>query len=277
MEKIIDTHQHCWQLSRAECQWPTPDLGPIYKDHLPHDLEEVARPLGVVGSVLVQSQPSDLDSDYLLALAARNEFIQAVVAWVDLKAPDAPDRIDCLAGHAKMRGLRPMLQDLKDDAWIDDAALEPAVEAMIANRITFDALVFTRHLPYLYRFARRYPELTLVLDHAAKPPIASCESRAWARNLATMAELPNVYCKLSGLVTEASLDQGLEELRPWVETLFESFGAQRLLWGSDWPVVNLAGGYAHWLTLTKRLVAPLRTRDRQDLFSGTARKVYRLY
>lgn len=273
---IVDAHQHCWQLSRPECTWPGEDLAAIYRDFAPGDLESVARPLGVEGSVLVQSQPDDADTHYLLELADRHDWILAVVGWVDLKAPDAPQRIRTLARHPKLRGLRPMLQALDDDAWIDDPALAPAVQAMLDARLSFDALVYTRHLPFLRRFAQRHPDLTIVLDHAAKPPIANGHWQPWQGEMAAMAALPNIYCKLSGLATEAASGQDLAELRPWANEVLARFGAQRTLWGSDWPVLNLVADYPDWLAFTRRLLAPLSEADRDAILAGTARAVYRL-
>ncbi|MDQ2077218.1 amidohydrolase [Marinimicrobium sp. ABcell2] len=276
MTDIIDAHQHCWELSRPECQWPTPELEAIYRDFDVSELEAQARPLGVVGSVLVQSQPSDADTDYLLAVADQHEFVRGVVGWVDLKAPNAAERIERLARHPKLKGLRPMLQALSEDDWIDDPALAPAVDAMIANNLSFDALVYTRHLPFLGRFAARFPRLTIILDHAAKPPIAEGTWQPWRDEIAAIAARRNIYCKLSGLVTEAAPDQGLTELKPWVEELLTLFGPSRLLWGSDWPVVNLEGGYRRWLRLTEPLLASLSEHERSDIMHGTARRVYRI-
>lgn len=276
MSPVIDAHQHCWQVSRPECTWPTPELSAIYRDFSPNDWQAQAKPLGVEGSVLVQSQPHERDTEYLLALADQHKSVLGVVGWVDMKAPDASAQIRALARHPKLCGVRPMLQAIEDDAWIDDPALAPAVEAMVETGLCFDALVYTRHLPYLRQFALRYPDLTVVLDHAAKPPIASGQFDQWLQAMALLAAQPNVYCKLSGLLTEAKNDQGLEHLRPWVQKLFAEFGAQRLLWGSDWPVLNLAGDYAGWVGMTRQLLAPLSASERAAIWGGTAQRVYRL-
>ena len=273
---IIDAHQHCWELERPECEWPTPELEAIYRDFGMPELEAQARPLGVIGSVLVQSQPSDADTDYLLTIADEHEFVRAVVGWVDLKAAQAPKRIRQLARHPKLRGLRPMLQGLAHDDWIDDPALAPAIEAMIENQLSFDALVYPRHLPFLRRFAQRFPKLTIIIDHGAKPPIAEGTWQPWQQEMAAIAALENIYCKLSGLVTEAAPEHGLLELKPWVEQLLLLFGPSRLLWGSDWPVVNLEGGYRRWLRLSEALLASLSEPHRADVMAGSARRAYRI-
>lgn len=273
---IIDAHQHCWRLRRPECRWPGADLPGLYRDFSPADIEAEAKPLGVKGSILVQSQPDDRDTDYLLELASQSDFILGVVGWVDLKAEQASDRIAQLVRNPKLCGLRPMLQDMAQDDWIVDPALAPAIEAMVGADLVFDALVFSRHLPYLEEFAGRYPELRIVLDHAAKPPIAAGSGADWRAGVTRLASKANIYCKLSGLLTEASPDQGATELQPWVEALLELFGPERLLWGSDWPVVNLAADYRAWLEMSRQLLSGLSQAQHQKIFADTAKAVYRV-
>ncbi len=273
---LIDAHQHFWRVGRNGFAWPTPDLAPIHRDFGPADLREIGAPLGLTGSVLVQSQADDRDTDWLLALANREPLVLAVVGWVDLASPQAPDRVAALARHPKLRGLRPMLQDLPDDAWIADPELDPAIDAMVAGGLSLDALVMERHLPHLLSLARRRPDLSIVIDHGAKPPIASGAVSAWARAIGDLAALPQVYCKLSGLLTEAAPDQEPEALAAYVRHLVSAFGAERLMWGSDWPVLNLAGDYAGWLNLARTLSGLTEPRDLAALFGGTCRRFYRI-
>jgi L-fuconolactonase len=209
----------------------------------------------------------------LLERARDDARIAGVVGWTDLAARDAPDRIVALASHPKLRGLRPMLQDLPDDDWILQSSLTPAIEATIVHGLCFDALVRPRHLPHLLRFAERHPALRIVIDHAAKPGIARGELDPWRAQIAALAELPNVSCKLSGLVTEAGEHWHPDDLRPYVEHLLSTFGPFRLLWGSDWPVVNLAADYSRWLNLADTL-AGLAGAERVALFGGNAVRVY---
>lgn len=273
---IIDAHQHCWRLNRPECQWPNAELPALYRDFSPADFEAEARPLGVVGSVLVQSQPDDRDTEYLLELAGQSDFILGVVGWVDLKAVNAPERIAQLARYSKLCGLRPMLQDIPEDEWIADPVLAPAVEAMIQHDLVFDALVCSRHLPHLSEFANCYPRLRIVIDHAAKPPIAKGGLEGWQAEITRLASKNNICCKLSGLLTEASPGQGVAELQPWVDTLLELFGPERLLWGGDWPVVQLAADYRQWLETSALLLSTLNKSQRRKIFADTAKSVYRL-
>ncbi|WP_029909168.1 amidohydrolase [Caulobacter sp. UNC358MFTsu5.1] len=274
---LIDAHQHFWRVGRNGFSWPTPDLLAIHRDFGPADLAEVGAPVGLTGSVLVQSQADDRDTDWLLDLAADEPLVLGVVGWADLKAPDAPDRIAALARRPKLRGLRPMLQDLDDDAWIASPDLDPALDAMVAHGLSLDALVLTRHLPHLLDLARRRPDLAIVVDHGAKPPIATGEdAEAWERGIDALAELPQVFCKLSGLLTEAGPAQPTDALAPYVRRLVTAFGPERLMWGSDWPVLDLAGDYGGWLALAKALSGLTDPADLAALFGGTCRRFYRI-
>ena len=270
----IDAHQHFWQLAARAGGWPPPSLAAIYRDFAPDDLAPLLAEHGVAGTVLVQSLPSEADTDWLLALAERAGFIRAVVGWTDLLAVDALAAIARLASNSKLKGLRPMLQDLDDEQWIANPALAPGLRAMAEHGLRFDALVLPRHLPALLQCARDYPALSIVIDHAAKPPIADASFGQWREDMAQLAALPNVHCKLSGMVTEAKQDWNVDDLRPYVSHVLEVFGAQRVIWGSDWPVVDLAGGYGAWLAASETLLAHLGQQDRNDIFGLNACRFY---
>lgn len=280
---MIDAHQHIWQLGKHDCAWPTPDLGAIYRDFGVEDVLPLAKFAGVTGAVLVQSQESDADTDYLLAVAEQSDFVKAVVGWVDLTAETAPARIAHLARHPKLRGLRPMLQGLQDDNWMLRPELEPAIVAMKLHKLSLDALVYTRHLPYLEQFARQNPDLAIVIDHAAKPAVIAtdCPAEDWRNAIASIARLPNVYCKISGLPTEAGKDQGQAELAPYIQHLLLVFGAGRLMWGSDWPVIGLAPNkqltiYKTWLNLVQQELAGCKLSEIESVFIGTSLRFYRI-
>lgn len=270
---IIDAHQHFWRIGDNDCRWPTPDLAAIHRDFLPSDLEREIAPAGVAGTILVQSQESDRDTDWLLEIAECTPFVRGVVGWVDLKAPRAPARVVALASRPKLRGLRPMLQGLPED-WVLDAAIAPAIGALEKCGLCFDALVYTRHLPALRVFAQRHPALPIVIDHCAKPPIAANQFAPWSAEIAALAQLPNVWCKLSGLLTETAAHQSPTALRPYVEHAIAAFD-QRLMWGSDWPVLNLAGNYGEWLDLVRDM-SDLRGAALERLLCGAAQAFYRL-
>ena len=272
----IDAHQHFWLLADRGDAWPPPELAAIYHDFLPDDLIPRLTQSGIDGTVLVQTLPSEDDTTFMLGLAARYAFIQAVVGWVDLKAVDASERIQALAMHPKLKGLRPMLQDIPDDDWIADPALAPAIETMQRHNLSFDALVTPRHLSSLMVFANRFPDMPIVIDHAAKPPIATGDITLWKQNITRLAAHPHIHCKLSGLVTEAALQWQVTDLRPVVDHVLEAFGADRVMWGSDWPVVDLAADYGCWVKTTDLLLAGLDDVDRKQVLGLNAKRFYRI-
>ena len=269
---MIDAHCHFWRLNQNDCTWPPPELTAIHRDFLPEDWQREAEATGIGAAIAVQSQPSDRDTAWLLQLARDDARIAGMVGWLDLAARDAPDRIAALAENPTLRGLRPMLQDLPDD-WILQPVLAPAIEAMIAHGLCFDALVRPRHLAALRKFAERHPALRIVIDHAAKPVIVGGMLNPWRGQIAELAKLPNVVCKLSGLVTEAGEAWRPDALRPYVQHLLTTFGPGRLLWGSDWPVVDLAADYARWFNLADALTG-LAGDERAALFGDNAVRVY---
>jgi L-fuconolactonase len=270
---LIDAHQHFWRICENDCEWPSADLKPIYRDFLPGDLEKELKCSGIGGTVLVQSQPSVADTLWLIELAAQTPFVQAVVGWVEFPAADAAQHIERLAKKPKLRGLRPMLQNLDDDRWILQDAIEPALDAMMQLDLSFDALIYPRHLPVIAEVARRFPKLKIVVDHGAKPAIAAGEIDAWRAEMATVARFPNIYCKVSGLLTEAGPNWRAAQLASYVAHLHACFGAERLMWGSDWPVLNLSADYQQWWDLSRGL---LPATDFDAIAGRTARHFYRI-
>lgn len=268
----IDAHQHFWRIADRAGQWPPADLAPIHRDFEPGDLQPLLAEAGVDGTVLVQTMERASDTHYMLGIAEAHGFVRGVVGWTDMKAPGAAAAIAALARHPKLKGLRPMLQDIADDDWIADPALVPAAEAMVAHDLAFDALVLPRHLAPLRAFAERHPELRIVIDHGAKPEIAAGRFTAWRGEMAALASLGNVSVKLSGLLTEAGGGPAVA-VRPYAETLLELFGPARVIWGSDWPVLRLAGDYRAWLDQCLDIV-PSEHHD--GVFGANANAFYRL-
>ena len=266
---LIDAHCHVWRIGENDHEWPTPDLPAIHRDFGLADLRAEG---GLDGVVLVQSQPSERDTAWLLELAAADPLVLGVVGWTDLAAPDAPARVAALAENPKLKGLRPMLQDLAPDAMLDPA-LEPGITAMIEAGLAFDALVRPAHLPHLLTFVRRWPGLRVVIDHGGKPMIGEGRLDPWRGDIAALAVEPGVHCKLSGLLTEAGQAPTADVVAPYAAHLLAAFGPERLMWGSDWPVLNLAGDYGRWRQMCEAWVAPA---GRAALFGETARRFYRL-
>ena len=274
---IIDAHFHAWRLARADYGWLTPALAPIYRDVDIDDWYAVAAAHGVGGGVLVQAAPTEAETAWLLGVAAADARVLGVVGWVDLLADDAPARIAALAGrHPKLKGLRPMLHDLADPDWILQPALDPALQAMVECGLAFDALVRPAHLPRILALARRHPRLRIVIDHGAKPKIATRGWQPWAEDLRALAQQSTAACKLSGLLTEAGDVAHAHATERWGGHLLECFGPQRLLWGSDWPVLELAASYAAWWRLAQTCTGGLGDAERHAIFGANARRFYRL-
>jgi L-fuconolactonase len=272
----IDAHQHFWQLARGDYGWLTPALAAIHRDFLPADLAPILARHGIARTIVVQAAPTIAETRFLLAIARATPFVAGVVGWVDFAARDAPDVIDRLAADPLLVGLRPMVQDIADDDWLAAPALAPAFDAMVTHRLVFDALVLPRHLPRLAKVVARHPALAVVIDHAAKPPIRDGARGLdpWRGALAALAAAPSVACKLSGLVTEAAPDWNVDTLRPFIAQVLDAFSPSRVLWGSDWPVVGLAGGYDRWRAATLALLADLAAPERAAILGGNAARTY---
>lgn len=271
----IDAHQHFWRLARGDYGWLTPKLAPIYRDF---GIDDLAPHLGVAeiaATVLVQAAATEAETDFMLELAAGSGgLVKAVVGWIDFEAPDAAHRLARLARNPRLRGVRPMIQDIADTDWMLRPTLESAFRAVIDLGLCFDALVQPRHLGNLRKLVDRYPGLRLVIDHGAKPRIAAGTREPWAAQMRALARETPTWCKLSGLVTEASDRWTVSDLRPYADHLLDCFGPERLLWGSDWPVVELAGGYRRWWGASEELLRPLDATSRARILGGNAARFY---
>ncbi|WP_345815585.1 amidohydrolase family protein [Paraburkholderia sp. PREW-6R] len=274
----IDAHQHYWDPARGDYEWLTPDLKTLYRPFAPADLKPLREQAGIGRTVVVQAAPTIDETRYLLDLARSETSIAGVVGWVPLLLPTAPALIEAFAHDPKFKGVRPMLQDLPDDTWIANPDLTPAIESLIAHDLAFDALIYARHAEHVETLAKRFPALRMVIDHGAKPPVRDGRAgwQSWADAITRLAQLPNVQCKLSGLATEAAPGWSEETLRPYVEHLLATFGPTRLMWGSDWPVLNLNGDYAQWHSTAESLLASLDEAERDAVFGGNAVAFYRL-
>jgi L-fuconolactonase len=200
--------------------------------------------------------------------------VAGVVGWVDFDAADAADEVARLARNPLLAGIRPMVQDMADDDWLAHPAHASMFEALVAHDLVFDALVLPRHLPRLQTVAERHPRLATVIDHGAKPDIRLRKTDPWRADMARLAALTNVHCKVSGLVTEAGVGWKTDDLRPYVDHLAEIFGPSRLIWGSDWPVCTLAAGYRQWHETAGTLLASLTGAERTAVFGGNAARLY---
>ncbi len=270
----IDAHQHFWRVSRGDYSWMSPDVEVLYRDYSPEDLQPLLARHGIDRTILVQAAPSIAETEFMLQTAEEASFVAGVVGWADFAAPDASQTIADLAANPLIVGFRPMVQDIPDDDWLVRPDLAAAFRSLAERQLVFDALVLPRHLSRTLVVADRYPELSVVIDHGAKPFIREGALDPWRADIAALAARPNIACKLSGLVTEARAEWTTDDLRPYVDHILDVFGPERLLWGSDWPVVNLAGGYDRWRAGTLDLLAALSDAEKDAVLGGNAVRIY---
>ena len=271
---ILDAHHHLWTPARGDYGWLTPDLTALYRDFLPKDLEPVLAANAVDGTVIVQAAPTLAETRFLLDLARGWPRARAVVGWIDMTATDVAGTLTDLAADPMLRGIRPMIQDEPDPDWMLQASVGRALAAIDAHGLTFDALVRPHQLGALGRLLDQHPHVPVVIDHAGKPGIEADAFQPWADDIRALSRRPQVMCKLSGLLTEAGPRTADADLRPYVDHLLACFGPTRLMWGSDWPVLNLAGDYGGWLEQARRLVQSLGADEQAQIFGLTAARFY---
>lgn len=275
---IVDAHQHFWTLSRGDYPWPNETVTPIFRDFTPDDLAPLLAKSGVDKTVLVQATDTVAETEFLLQIAETVDWVAGVVGWVDLSATDAVCIIDRLRRSLNLKGLRPMLQNIEDAEWILDESIAAALDHMADVELCFDALIQPRHLPVLDEIASRHPSLKIVIDHVAKPKMnkSQAPSEDWVGGMCRLARHPNVYCKLSGMVTEIGMDWQIAHLRPFAEHALECFGAEKTMFGSDWPVVNLASDYAQWRETVDVFLCGFSKADRAKILGLNAQRFYGL-
>ncbi|MFF4049463.1 amidohydrolase family protein [Streptomyces chartreusis] len=278
---IVDAHHHVWDLSVRDQDWITgPELRPLRRNFGVGDLAPEARAAGVGRTVLVQTITVPEETPEFLALAAEHELIAGVVGWTDLTRPGIADelvRLCELPGGRYLKGIRHQVQGEADPEWLLRADVRHGLAAVAEAGLVYDLVVLPHQLPACVAAAAGLPELTFVLDHSGKPPIASGNLEPWTRDVRALAALPNTVCKLSGLVTEADLaNWTVTDLRPYADAVLEAFGPGRLMFGSDWPVCTLAATYGEVLAATAELTAELSAAERAQVFEGTAARVYGL-
>jgi L-fuconolactonase len=272
----IDSHQHFWRLSRGDYDWISPDLKAIYRDFEPRDLKPYLKSHQVGRTIAVQAAATVTETKFLLKLAKENDWIAGVVGWVDMASPDAISTLERLKKNPKFVGIRPMIQDIADPDWMLRPELTPMFHWLEENLMTFDALVKPLHLKNLARLLDRHPDLKAVIDHGGKPNIRGGQFDDWADDLACLASQTQACCKLSGLLTEAVLDAGYHELSRYIDCLLEHFGPDKLIWGSDWPILNLAADYGRWVVLCEQALATLPGPDQRKIWRDNAVVFYNL-
>jgi len=273
----IDAHQHFWHYTPEAFGWIDDRMQAIGRDFLPEDLLPQIRAAGLDGVVSVQARQTVEETRWLLELAHTHAFIKGVVGWVPLVSPDVGGVLERFAGDDLLAGVRHVLQDEPDDDYMLRADFNQGIDLLQRYDLAYDVLIFERHLPQTIAFVDRHPDQRFVIDHVAKPRIQDGVMAPWNSHLKRLAERPNCYCKVSGMVTEADWCTWTEaDLRPYWETVLEAFGPSRLLFGSDWPVCRLACDYARWYQTVAQFIAPLSDAEQARILGGTAADIYRL-
>lgn len=274
---IIDAHHHLWKYNPDDYPWIGDGMEVLRRDYLPGDLQALMRENAVDGFVAVQAQQSEAETKWLLELAARNDFLRGVVGWAPLTDPDVGSVLERLAENKKLKGIRHILQDEHDDYYMLGEDFNRGVAKLAPMGLSYDILVFERHLPQTLKFVDRHPDQVFIVDHLAKPRIRERVVSPWRELIGELAARPNVWCKISGMATEADWRNWNEtDLLPYIDTVLATFGPKRLMFGSDWPVLLLASDYARWMKVFRQAIAHL-SQDEQDwICRKTAIEAYRL-
>lgn len=276
MAPCIDSHQHFWKYSAAEYPW-IPPQSPLHRDWLPADLEALQRPLHIDGSIAVQARQSLEENRWLLALADKYPSVRGVVGWVDLRSTGVVRELEAFAGHPKFVGVRHVAQDEPDDRFLAGADFQRGVARLAEFGLTYDLLVYPRQLPAALELVENHPRQRFVLDHCAKPLIARGVFDPWAEDIRRLAQNPHVWCKVSGLVTEADwMAWNAELLHPYWEVIRDAFGPERLMWGSDWPVCLFASTYARWWEVLGTWIRDWTPAQREGFLGANALRFYGL-
>jgi len=271
----LDSHQHFWKYSDAEYGWI--DDNALRRDFLPDDLHKELKSAGIDGSVSVQARQTTGETDWLLSLAEQYSFLKGVVGWVPLTSPSVEGDIEKYASRKKLKAIRHVVQDEKDDRFILRPDFNSGVALLDKYGLAYDILIFERHLPNAIQFVDRHPKQRFILDHIAKPRIREGVVAPWRDNLREMAKRPNVWCKVSGVVTEADHKKWTEaQVRFYIDAAIDAFTPKRIMFGTDWPVCTTATTYKNWTELMHRATKNLSPSERDSIFGGAAAAAYRI-
>lgn len=275
--KWIDAHQHFWNYQPERDTWIGPDMARIQADFYPAQAQERFQALGIDACVAVQADPSEEETLFLLALAEQEDFIQGVVGWVDLQDPDLATRLDYFSQFEKLKGFRHLIQGEKDPAFMQRAAFVKGIKALAAFDFRYDLLIYAHQMPACLQLAAQCDAQALVLDHMGKPDIAQDGWKTWKKDLSGFKSMEHVMAKLSGLITEAKWNQWkTEDIHPYLEVALEVFGPKRLMFGSDYPVVLVAGELASWLDCFQSFIEKLSPTEQAHIKAINAQSFYQL-
>jgi L-fuconolactonase len=273
----IDAHHHLWRYTAEEYGWINEQMGLLRRDFLPGDLKPLLDKAGIAGTVAVEARQTLTETRWLLELSEGAPWIRGVVGWAPIAAPNFSEVLAEVRQNTRLKALRHVIQDEPDDQFILGEAFNRGIRAMRDSGVVYDILIYARHLPQTIRFVDMHPDQLFVLDHCAKPPIASGALEPWSRLMRELAQRPHVCCKLSGLATEADWQQWTPvALEPYWRLVLEAFGPERLLFATDWPVALLSTSYQRWVDTVAGWVAPLSESERDAIWGRTASRVYSL-
>lgn len=271
----IDAHQHFWHYNPSEHAWMTDAMHGLKRDYLPADLQPLLDRTGVHGTIAVQARQHVQETDWLLELADKHDYIKGVVGWVDLQAPDLHEQLERYRHYPKLVGIRHVVHDEPDEQFMLRPAFLRGLSLLAEFDLTYDLLLFPQHLPVAVDVAKQLPNQRFVLDHMAKPLIKTQTVASWEADIRALASLENVYCKVSGMVTEAAWQHWkLDDFKRYLEVVFDCFGPDRLMFGSDWPVCTLAASYAEVVLIVQEHVRGLPTDIQDRVFGGNAIHFY---
>lgn len=271
---IIDSHQHFWKYDSVRASWIDDTMKIIQRDFLPADLEPILKTNNVDGCIAVQADQSEQETEFLLDLAKNNKFIKGVVGWVNLSDTGVENRLKYFSQDTLFKGVRHILQAEKDDFMLDQTFLN-GINKLAPLNLTYDLLIYAHQLQNCATLVSKFPDQKFVLDHIAKPSIKFGEIETWKTAIKTLAALPNVYCKLSGLTTEADWHNWkTEDFIPYIDVIFEEFGAHRIMYGSDWPVCLLSGNYSKTKEIVTTYIKKLSSQEQQQVMGLNAINFY---
>ena len=272
----IDSHQHFWQFDPVRDAWIDDTMSDIRRDFSPNDLQPILAKNSIEGCVAVQADQSEIETEYLLGLAEKNGFIKGVVGWIDLLKENAEQRLAYYAQNSLFKGVRHIAQGEADD-FLLRTDVQKGIELLAKYDLTYDILVLAHQLPATIELVKAFPQQKFVLDHLAKPQITKGVDKEWQRNIATLGEYPNVYCKLSGMVTETNdFKWNKLDFTPFLDVVFMAFGKDRVMYGSDWPVCLLAADYSEQLNVLQEYISNFSALDRLKIMGGNAALFYNL-
>lgn len=273
---IIDSHQHFWHYEPVKHSWIDDEMKSIRRDFLPEELAQVYKANEITGSVVVEADQAETETAFLLSLAKQHAFIKGVVGFADLKADTIQERLEYFSQFSMLKGFRAVLQS-QDPSYMLQPSFLRGISLLKQYDFTYDVLVFPKHLEAVKELVRKNPEQSFVVDHLAKPYIKAGEIDAWAKDMKELAHYPNLFCKISGMVTEADYTKWKpEDFTPYLDTVVNAFGTQRIMYGSDWPVCLVAASYAQVLSIVKNYFSSFTPDEQAAFFAGNATRFYHL-